>query len=102
MNYLEVLEPLVPALVITVVITALVYVGGARRAKRYRPGRPFDFTPVWFLAKPEQVTGTAGPAVLPSGPARAAVTSTEHVPGPLLAQPVPDGHGVTGGASDRW
>ena len=36
------------------IVAALVFVGGSRRSKRYRPGRPFTFTPVWFLAAPEQ------------------------------------------------
>ena len=26
-----------------------------RSSRRYRPGRPYDFQPVWFLAAPEQV-----------------------------------------------
>ena len=35
------------------VLAGLVFAGGARRGKRYRPGRPFTFRPVWFLAAPE-------------------------------------------------
>ena len=35
---------------IFLLIAALVYGMSARRSKRYRPGRPFDFAPVWFLA----------------------------------------------------
>jgi hypothetical protein len=31
-------------------VAAIVYGGSARRAPRYRPGRPFHFQPVWFVA----------------------------------------------------
>ncbi len=34
-------------------LALLVFAGGARRAPRYRPGRPFAFSPVWFLASPD-------------------------------------------------
>ena len=46
----------IPALTIAV-ITGLVFAGDVRRARRYRPGRPFEFRPVWFLSAPEQVNG---------------------------------------------
>lgn len=60
--------------------------GRARPARRYRPGRPYDFRPIWFLASPAQVNagkaeGKAAPALESGAPVR---------PGP------------TGGASDRW
>jgi hypothetical protein len=35
---------------ITAVLAGLVYGAGSRRSPRYRPGRPFAFAPVWFLA----------------------------------------------------
>jgi hypothetical protein len=34
------------------VLALLVFGASARRAPRYRPGRPFAFSPVWFLAAP--------------------------------------------------
>lgn len=34
------------------VLALLVFGAGARRTPRYRPGRPFAFSPVWFLAAP--------------------------------------------------
>jgi hypothetical protein len=81
----------IPALTIAVV-TGLVFAGDLRRAKRYRPGRPFDFRPVWFLSAPEQVTDVGRPAVgsadraaLAAGTTEAASASTQ-----------------MGGASDRW
>jgi hypothetical protein len=90
----------IPALVVAAVY-AMVYASTARRvSKRYRPGRPFTFAPVWFLASDEG-SGTDRPA-LGAGKQRSAL------PGPVLAQAA-DGaeapaatHGETGGASDSW
>jgi hypothetical protein len=77
---------------VAVLVYAAVYVGGSRnRAKRYRPGRPFVFTPVWFLSAPEKQ-------------ARAGVVAGRE----LTAAPSAGGAngvvrpGETGGASDRW
>jgi hypothetical protein len=70
--------PMAIALLVVAVVYAMVYAGSARRAKRYRPGRPFEFTPVWFLASPEK----AAPA--------------------LAIEGAQTPHGETGGASDRW
>lgn len=69
-------------LAVIAIIFALVYASGARGAKRYRPGRPYNFAPVWFLSKPE----SEGPA----GAERQLVAADSEHPG------------VTGGASDRW
>ncbi|GAA5182758.1 hypothetical protein GCM10023322_20370 [Rugosimonospora acidiphila] len=93
----------IPIVVIAAVF-ALVYGTSARRSsKRYRPGRPFTFTPVWFLAAPERVIGegpgaTELPAAhrptLPAGPLLAQAADA-----PATATAV---HGETGGASDSW
>ncbi|HET8642979.1 MAG TPA: hypothetical protein VFM37_13655 [Pseudonocardiaceae bacterium] len=97
----------VPAAVVAVV-TGLVYASGSRRGRRYRPGRPFEFTPVWFLSSQAQasgvdhsagedrraVTGTAERAALP-----ARTPAGEDGPEPAVAAAP---HGATGGASDRW
>jgi hypothetical protein len=105
-QYLDLLAPLAVAVGIVLVITLVVYAGGARRSRRYRPGRPFEFTPVWFLSAPERLTeradraelvATEQPAALPAG-ARPAGEPSE---GPLLAAQ-PGQAGETGGASDRW
>ncbi|HEY2673810.1 MAG TPA: hypothetical protein VGJ07_26030 [Rugosimonospora sp.] len=93
----------IPAAVI-VAVFVLVYGTSARRSsKRYRPGRPFTFAPVWFLAAPERVAGE-GPGATPlPAAARPALPA-----GPLLAQAadappaVTAAHGETGGASDSW
>jgi hypothetical protein len=94
----------IPAAVIAAVY-ALVYATSNRRtSKRYRPGRPFVFAPVWFLSAPEGVNGTAPAAAAAIGGAHRA----ELPAGPLLAQAAdapgsqPVAHGETGGASDSW
>jgi hypothetical protein len=68
------------------VIAAIVYVGSGPRTRRYRPGRPFEFTSVWFLASPERQ-------------ARAGI-----VPGRELTSATPGRTSLkeTGGASDAW
>lgn len=85
----------IPAAVV-LIIAVLVTAGGGRSQRRYRPGRPFDFTPVWFLSSPEQVAQTPGWAPLHAGerPALAA--------GEVEIKPAPVRPGTTGGASDSW
>ena len=95
----------IPALVI-VLIAGAVYAGGARHNRRYRPGRPFEFTPVWFLSAPEKLTRATTDRELTASH-RAELTSGTPIalagePGSgdwsgEKAQP----HAV-GGASDRW
>jgi hypothetical protein len=92
----------IPA-VIVLAITGLAYAGGSRRgSKRYRPGRPFEFAPVWFLSAPEKLSAATGSAELVSGPHREALAGTTEPP---VAER-PEGEraiqGTTGGASDRW
>jgi hypothetical protein len=92
----------IPALVIAVV-TGLVFAGDVRRGKRYRPGRPYEFRPVWFLSAPERLTddgtdehkalhGAGASAALPAGGSSAAAEWTARKPAER----------ATGGASDRW
>ncbi|WP_436836894.1 aa3-type cytochrome oxidase subunit CtaJ [Micromonospora profundi] len=81
------------------VIAGLAYAGsrgGGGGAKRYRPGRPFDFTPVWFLGRPGQLADSAGTA-LAAGAQAPALTSHK-----LEQASVEAPAGGTGGASDRW
>jgi hypothetical protein len=76
-------------------IFLLVYGTSAARSRRYRPGRPFDPTPVWYTAG-----GDTALAAHADTEARA-LTATE---------PEHDGSewpavvhtGSTGGASDSW
>ncbi|MGH8792266.1 MAG: aa3-type cytochrome oxidase subunit CtaJ [Stackebrandtia sp.] len=45
----------IPAAVVVLVV-GLVYFPGSSSHKRYRPGREYDFAPVWYLARPEKVS----------------------------------------------
>jgi len=84
-------------LAVVALIFGLVYAGGGRSDRRYRPGRPFDFAPVWFLSAPEAQAEAAsnGHAAI-TGADRKALTTRSEAPS---GEPVGD---VTGGASDRW
>lgn len=74
------------AVAVALVLAGLVFASGERRSKRYRPGRPFTFTPVWFLSAPEEQSR--------AGIVRALRAAT------LGGRPT--GPRETGGASDRW
>lgn len=73
----------VPA-VIVATIWALASIGGPQARKRYRPGRPYDYTPVWYVANHR--------AHEPGGGAER----------PQLEAPAATVGGSTGGASDQW
>ena len=83
---------IIPAGVI-LLVASLVFSGSdrTRRTRRYRPGRPYDFQPIWFLASPDQVSVGVhhAQAALESGILEDA-TGARVLPGP------------TGGASDSW
>jgi len=90
-------------LAIVLVISSLAFVGGDRgqRRRRYRPGRPYEFEPVWFLASPAiGGTGSAGDQAqaLEQGDSRLQLASgvIEDSSGQRVLP------GPTGGASDRW
>ena len=90
----------IPAAVI-LLVSAAVYSGGSRRSKRYRPGRPFEFTPVWFLAAPEQLAEAATGHELTGAQRRELPAGSAHQPGEWPAEEKVHEH-ATGGASDRW
>lgn len=71
----------VPA-VIVAIVWGLASIGGPQAKRRYRPGRPYEFIPVWYLANHRRGPGDAERPALPA--------PTEAV------------QGTTGGASDRW
>ena len=77
----------VPLAVILTVFGLVLAFSGSRRAKRYRPGRPYDFKPVWFTAAPGGPSD-GGPHELTSSAAHAEAATAST--------------GTTGGASDRW
>lgn len=70
---------------IVAVIWALASIGGPQAKRRYRPGRPYDFTPVWYLAHHRPGARAA------ADPDRRALPAGGDQP-----------QGTTGGASDRW
>jgi hypothetical protein len=89
---------IIPVGVIAVV--AALVMGGSdrtRRSRRYRPGRPYDFQPIWFLASPEQVTG--GGVALAGRPALTGSASQGVLEDISGIRVLP---GPTGGASDSW
>jgi hypothetical protein len=90
---------IIPAAVVAVIF-ALSRAGSntGRPSRRYRPGRPYDFAPIWFLASPEQVS-----------PALGGRTPEQRAQAPAIEPGViedsygrPVRPGSTGGASDRW
>jgi hypothetical protein len=68
---------------IVVIIWGLASIGGPQARRRYRPGRPYEFIPVWYLANHRHGPGDAGRPALPPAAEEAM-------------------QGTTGGASDRW
>jgi hypothetical protein len=44
---------------IVAVLALLIFVPGAARAPRYRPGRPWEHDPVWYVPHPESVPSAA-------------------------------------------
>ena len=67
----------------------------SRRARRYRPGRPYDFQPIWFLASPERVSRPALDGHRTDAPALEARVLEDSAGARVLPGPV-------GGASDSW
>jgi hypothetical protein len=82
---------------LVLVIAALAMAGSdrTRRTRRYRPGRPYDFKPVWFLSVPEP----AGGAAALEHHARRPQIEAGVIEDSSGARVLP---GPTGGASDRW
>ena len=87
---------------VVLLIYGAVYAGSARRGRRYRPGRPFEFRPVWFLSVPDRaaVPG-AGHAEIEGGATAAALPAGQR-PAEEEATAESATQGTTGGASDRW
>ncbi len=73
-------------------VAALVFATSRRHEpdRRYRPGRPFDFEPIWFVSSPQQVSEAAPAKVIEAGTALDAS-------GRPVTRPA-----TVGGASDRW
>ncbi len=93
---------IIPTGIITLV-AALALSGGdkSHRAPRYRPGRQYDFRPIWFLAAPEQVSAvsaTTGHAT--TGHATTGHATTGHATtGHATTGHATTGHATTGHAT---
>lgn len=77
------------------VIAGLVYLSGSRPARRYRPGRPYEFTPVWFLSAPGGLAGGTERAALEAPADQTAADET-------AADEAAAGETVKGGARGSW
>ena len=93
-------------LAVIAAVAGSVYAGSARRGKRYRPGRAYDFTPVWFLAAPERQLAVNGSRAItaPRQSALEAASKPTQDSADAGEWPATDKaeRDVTGGASDRW
>jgi hypothetical protein len=82
-------------LAVIAIVAGMVYAGGRKTAKRYRPGRPYDHAPVWYMSSVQQAEAgehQGAAAALPAAPSTAVAATGMPASAP----------GVTGGASDRW
>jgi hypothetical protein len=87
----------IPAAVV-IVVAALVFAGSGKDhpSRRYRPGRPYDFRPIWFVASPAQVESADGTSQRRAQPPALESGVVENSRGERVLP------GSTGGASDRW
>ncbi|MFI1989779.1 hypothetical protein [Actinoplanes sp. NPDC020271] len=84
---------IIPAAVIGAVAT-IVFAGSdkAKPSRRYRPGRPYEFAPMWFLSAPKSAAADHG-HVTPAIERGLVIEDSSGAP----VRP-----GPTGGASDKW
>lgn len=81
-------------LAVSAIVWALVYRRGPGPAKRYRPGRPYRFAPVWYVANHGDAGAGGGREQLEAERDRRALPGGERPGGAP--------HPGVGGASDRW
>lgn len=84
---------------VVVLVAGAVYAGTSGSGRRYRPGRPFRFTPVWFLA-PDQPR-SEGASAFPAGEISSATAASESSP-VVGSRDTSRTCEPTGGASGRW
>lgn len=97
----------VPLAIIGVIAGLSLAASAGRRARRYRPGRPYEFTPLWFLSSPDSAV-SPDPVMQPTG--SSAVAGRGHdravgagpAAGGTAVTDTPVARGATGGASDGW
>lgn len=83
---------------VTVLVYALVYMRSPRKQQSYRPGRPYNYPPVWFVARPEGVS-VAAAAELGASENHAQIESGKGVEKPTKDTVSP---GPKGGAHGNW
>ncbi|QSB15997.1 hypothetical protein JQS43_06645 [Natronosporangium hydrolyticum] len=89
----------VPAAIVAVV-WALAAIGGPKAQQRYRPGRPYSFAPVWYVANHRRgasAGGAADQAALAGRSASRELAAADSGSGEARPR-----QQATGGASDRW
>ncbi|MBO0868814.1 MAG: hypothetical protein J2P15_09640 [Micromonosporaceae bacterium] len=94
----------IPAAVVLLVYALVYGAAGRRSSKRYRPGRPFTFAPVWFLASSREATEVARMTEAEAHPVTAGGIRPPLPPAATAAdgERIATAYGETGGASDRW
>jgi hypothetical protein len=81
----------IPAGVVAILAALIWGRSELRQPNRYRPGKPWNFPPVWYVPHPEAMQPVAGEGRALSAAKRAAIESGE--------APTPS---AVGGASGEW
>jgi hypothetical protein len=82
-------------------LALLVYAPSLTRSARYRPGRDWEYDPVWYIARPDvdaPVGSDTGRAAL-TGRTQPALPATGQPPASVLDVPA---RTARGGASGEW
>ena len=88
----------IPLLVTLLIAVAVLGPSAARHSGRYRPGRPWDHEPSWFVPHPAALKDVVPSRPALRAPARSAIDSS---PASSTEQPVATPRAV-GGASGEW
>jgi hypothetical protein len=83
-------------------LALLVFGTSVSRAPRYRPGRPWEYDPVWYVPRPDvsvPVSSEAGRAAIASAANRWALPARDGSPAAVLDVPAPT---ARGGANGQW
>lgn len=79
-------------ILVTVVVYAVVFLRHPRPQSKYRPGEPYDFKPVWFIAR----TGAVDSGVRPGTAGEIESGATPDAGGEPIAS------GPKGGSHGQW
>ena len=77
-------------------LAALTFAPGASRTPRYRVGKPWDFEPVWYVARPDvdaPAGSAAGRAAIAAASGRTELRGRRPVRWPGVRAGRPHGHG---------